>query len=132
MTEDVPTRLAAIQKRAQAAAKHAEELCISAPLALVKAEGHCWACDDAIAIRELLTELARLQGERDEARAIVANVNNSMMGSHGYFTKPDVVELIEYLKALSNQRYNDLRAAEAARDEAQRALQERLDRVDRQ
>lgn len=43
--------------------------------------------------------LITLKSERDEARGIVANVNNSLFGSQGYFTKPDCIDAIENLKA---------------------------------
>jgi hypothetical protein len=49
-----------------------------------------------------LAAKAQAEGERDAARAIVARVNNSVIGSHGYFTEPSCVDAVEKLKAHSN------------------------------
>lgn len=54
-------------------------------------------------ILELEAEVRALRAERDEARQIVANVNNSVIGSQGYFTTPSCVEAIESLKMNSNR-----------------------------
>ena len=64
--------------------------------------------------------LARVQAEqaRDEARQIVARVNNSVFGSDGYFIVPACVEAVEDLKVLANRRFAELTTL--------RAQQERL------
>lgn len=73
--------------------------------------GHTAPCE---LIVELKAALALAQQERDEARAIVANVNNSVIGSQGYFTEPDCVEAIETLKAHANRTVHRAEAAEQA------------------
>lgn len=73
----------------------------------------------------LVEEVARLTLERDEARAIVADVNNAVIGSQGYFTTPSCVEAIDKLKEHSNRT---VRRAETAEEEVAR-LQAELDVV---
>lgn len=60
--------------------------------------------------RDAEEDLEQALRERDEAREarkqaeqIVANVNNSVFGSQGYFTSPDCVEQIETLKFNHNK-----------------------------
>jgi hypothetical protein len=52
--------------------------------------------------RHLERQLSALRAERDEARQIVANVNNSVFGSQGYFTTPDCVSAVADLKRQCN------------------------------
>jgi hypothetical protein len=60
-------------------------------------------------------EIERLKAELAEARAIVANVNNSVFGSQGYFTKPYCVEAVDNLKAECNRlRYQRIEIARTA------------------
>ncbi len=87
-------------------------------------------------ISDMRAHLVKAEADRDEARTIVANVNNSMLGSHGYFTTPDVVEKIEELKALANGRYTRITELEASREahaEALKAIeaQEKCDKCGR-
>lgn len=87
--------------------------------------------DDYVRQEQLIAKLQReadtLKDELAEARSIVAGVNNSIFGSHGYFTTPDCVDEIEKLKALSNRRFNaystllrDLRAMGEVRSKTHR------------
>src|SRR4051812_33196428 len=62
---------------------------------------------------EAAAEIERLTAERDEARKIVADVNNSVFGSQAYFTTPCCVDAVENLKQLSNRSYHASQAAEA-------------------
>lgn len=57
--------------------------------------------------------VAAVTAERDAAREIVAKVNNTVLGSYGYFTKPDCVEAIDNLKAVSNDHWQQLTEAHA-------------------
>ena len=76
-------------------------------------------------LERLLAELTAAEAQRDEARTIVADVNNSVIGSHGYFTEPSCVKAIEDLKQHANQT---VRRAEAAEAELKVAL-ESLSRI---
>lgn len=58
-------------------------------------------------------EIERLQQERDEARGIVAKVNNEVIGSDGFFTEPSCVEAIGNLKFESNRLRAALSGVEA-------------------
>lgn len=69
----------------------------------------------ADAIASLRQRAEQAEQERDEARAIVANVNNSVFGSQGYFVKPDCVMAIEELKMASNQLRQRAQQAERER-----------------
>jgi RimJ/RimL family protein N-acetyltransferase len=72
-------------------------------------------------LTRLREEHARLTAERDEARQIVADVNNEVVGSHGYFNRPPLhgagpalcVEAIWKLKSSSNAYFNALTAERA-------------------
>lgn len=88
--------------------------------------GYCRIREGAIAaIREVLAsqeeELRSLREERDEARAIVADVNNSVIGSQGYFTKPSCVDAIEEVKFAHNRA---CRRAESAEQELRELREE--------
>ena len=74
-----------------------------------------------------LEEVARYWRERAEkAERRIAEANNSLLGSHGYFTEPDFTLEIEKLKAAHNRAINDRRAAE----EREKKLREALVRVE--
>lgn len=75
-------------------------------------------------VRNLRGEVERLTTERDEARRIVERVNNTVLGSEGYFTKPDCVEAIDNMKRNANRQYAALRDAEAALMVAMRKMDE--------
>jgi chromosome segregation ATPase len=73
--------------------------------------------------------LQEMTKERDEARAIVADVNNSVIGSHGYFTTPSCVEAIENYKVIANQMvhaHEDLTSRLQEMEEKNKALAEDL------
>lgn len=53
-----------------------------------------------------------VEKERDEARSIVANVNNSVFGSQGYFTTPSCVDAVEHLKREHGELWRRVEAAE--------------------
>lgn len=57
--------------------------------------------------------LATTREQLAEAREIVAKVNNTVIGSYGYFTKPDCVEVIDNMKLDSNRQYHKMRELEA-------------------
>ena len=61
----------------------------------------------------LRSELEQVTKGRDEAREIVAQANNALIGSYGYFTEPSFINKIEELKRLCNQYYNQLTGANA-------------------
>jgi len=69
---------------------------------------------------ELEQATQQAQAERDEARQIVADINNSVIGSQGYFTSPSCVTAVEDLKFLANRRYYKLQQAMAALRSMQR------------
>lgn len=60
------------------------------------------------AVADLRNELATVKAERDEAREIVAKVNNEVIGSYGYFTEPSCVKAVQDLKIHSNQQWAEL------------------------
>lgn len=47
-----------------------------------------------------------LQTERDEARNIVASINNEVIGSQGYFVEPSCITAVQDLKMLANSRHS--------------------------
>jgi len=59
-----------------------------------------------------LAEVERLTRERDEAREIVARVNNSF-GSYSFHTNPHPATLVEDLKERANKEWRRANAAEA-------------------
>ena len=62
-----------------------------------------------LALRRLIAgRLSAVEAERDEARQIVADVNNEVIGSHGYFTKPSCVEAVQKLKFYFNRDHSRL------------------------
>jgi hypothetical protein len=65
------------------------------------------ACDCRAEVARLTEALEQATQERDEARAIVAAVNNEVSGSHGYFTVPSCVEAIGTLKASANRAIHE-------------------------
>lgn len=52
----------------------------------------------------IASSYALLLQERNAARSIVADVNNSVFGSQSYFTSPSCIDAIEDLKMRANQR----------------------------
>ena len=58
--------------------------------------------------------LRQVTAERDEARKIVALINNEVIGSAGYFTTPSCVMAVQELKEYSNQRQHRLTTLLAA------------------
>lgn len=81
-------------------------------------------------VRVLLDSHDRLTRELREAQAIVANVNNSMFGSHGYFTTPDCVVAVEKLKALANRRQAEVVDLRAKLDATEARWNESITRGD--
>ena len=74
------------------------------------------ASSHVLSVQHYQEKLAVCQQERDEARTIVANVNNEVIGSQGYFTTPSCVEAVAGLKADNNRlRQEALRLREAER-----------------
>lgn len=57
---------------------------------------------------QILAQLKEMTQERDEARQIVAKVNNSVIGSDGYFIEPSCVDAIEVLKTSANSMRQQL------------------------
>lgn len=76
----------------------------------------------ATAIEARDAEIARLTRERDEARGMVIEANNSLYGSQGYFhslnggayNKYHLASGIEEVKSIANKRWVRLLSAEAA------------------
>lgn len=86
------------------------------------------------ALADLQADSARcaaLEQERDEARKIVAAVNNSVIGSEGYFTEPSCVDAIEQSKASSNAAYSRARDAEAQSAALRHGLEQLLEAAER-
>lgn len=75
-------------------------------------------------VAELEAHVSALTEERDEARAIVAKVNNEVIGSDGYFTTPSCVEAIGKLKLTSNQAFYEKEQAEAESTALRGALEQ--------
>lgn len=72
--------------------------------------------------------IRQLEAERDEARNIVAGVNNSVFGSQGYFISPNCVEQVEVVKLHHNQACHRAEAAEARCRQLEDALREFADK----
>jgi flagellar biosynthesis chaperone FliJ len=74
------------------------------------------------ALADAERQLQEFAGERDEARSIVAGVNNSVFGSQGYFTRPDCVDAIEASKFHHNSAIRRAEAAESKLTETEGKL----------
>lgn len=86
--------------------------------------------DAADALEAQQARIAELEAERDEARGIVAWCNNSLFGSHGYFTAASgktASEAIEDLKADSREQWRRANSAQALADRYEKALDLALD-----
>ena len=59
--------------------------------------------NEAAVAQSRAEDAATLRQQLAEAQAIVADVNNSVFGSRGYFTTPSCVEAVESLKMESNR-----------------------------
>lgn len=66
---------------------------------------------------DLTARLASAEGERDEAREVVAKVNNSF-GSYGYFTNPHPADEVEKLKAFCRADGREIERLKAAVEQA--------------
>lgn len=77
------------------------------------------------------SHIERLEAERDEARQIVADCNNSLFGSQGYFTSASgktAASAIEDLKSAYGEQWRRAQSAEANLSVARGAL-ERSERL---
>src|SRR3546814_15094519 len=91
-----------------------------------------WSSD--VCSSDLIAERDRLHTERDEARGLVIEANNSLFGSQGYFHSSDggaydryhLARAIEALKARSRKSAAAIARAEAAERDAL-AKQARID-----
>src|SRR3546814_12663427 len=91
-----------------------------------------WSSD--VCSSDLIAERDRLHTERDEARGLVIEANNSLFGSQGYFHSSDggaydryhLARAIEDLKARSRKSAAAIARAEAAERDAL-AKQARID-----
>jgi len=80
--------------------------------------------------RRLASAIEALEAERDEARLLVAEANNSLYGSQGYFHSLDggpfnryhLAGGIEKLKQTSNKHWHELQDAEARCKRLEEAL----------
>lgn len=76
----------------------------------------------AASLSQLQQRIVEVEAERDEARTLVAEANNSLYGSQGYFHSTDggpfnkyhLAQPIEDLKASANREWRRAEAAEAA------------------
>lgn len=80
----------------------------------------------ATALSTQAEEIARLTRERDEARAVVIDCNNSLFGSQGYFVSEQAAA-IEGLKGAKNRQWQRAEAAEALAETLKGAIQNLLD-----
>jgi len=65
------------------------------------------------AINDIRDLIERLVAERAEAREIVSKMNNTLIGSYGYFTEPSCVEAADSLKRSANKAVHRAEKTEA-------------------
>ena len=74
-------------------------------------------------LKMAITEIRRLREERNEAREVIAKVNNSF-GSYNYFTDPHPADQVEKLKAQTREQYRALAAHQAVIRELAKYVEE--------
>jgi len=84
----------------------------------------CAYCKQEIGdiIADLTRQNEELRRERDEAQRIVADINNSVFGSHSYFLKPDCTIEVEKLKAETVSLRAELQTCKDERDCTQEVI----------
>lgn len=77
--------------------------------------------DYGVLMAWILDKAEQAEQERDEAREVVARVNNSF-GSYGYFTKPHPADQVEDLKARSRADQREITRLRAVVEELRNLL----------
>lgn len=83
-------------------------------------------------IQRLTQALETMKDERDEARLIVALVNNEVLGSAGYFTSPSCVEAVQKLKEYANAQQAEGTALRAQLVEVEQSRYETAEVIEKE